>query len=113
MMLKSKDAIRIVPCFALSQTGKKSRKRKETNMEFLSGVTEKETLELEEILQPERIGTQVKVLQFLLNQIGCNAGTIDGSFGKNTLNALKSFQKKKGLVVDGVCGAKTWEALLT
>ena len=30
-------------------------------MEFLSGVTEKETLELEEILQPERIGTQVKV----------------------------------------------------
>ena len=60
-MLKSKDAIRIVPCFALSQTGKKSRKRKETNMEFLSGVTEKETLELEEILQPERIGTQVKV----------------------------------------------------
>ena len=58
------------------------------------------------------IGTQVKVLQFLLNHAGYNAGTIDGKFGKNTLNALKTYQKKMGLVVDGVCGAKTWAKLL-
>ena len=30
-------------------------------MEFLSGVREKETLELEELLQPERVGARVKV----------------------------------------------------
>ena len=30
-------------------------------MEFLSGVTEKETLEIDELLKPERIGSEVKV----------------------------------------------------
>ena len=34
-------------------------------MEFLSGLTAKETLELEELLRPERVGTQVKVNGFV------------------------------------------------
>lgn len=38
-----------------------SRDREEIIMEFLSGVTEKETLELDELLKPERIGSEVKV----------------------------------------------------
>jgi hypothetical protein len=35
----------------------------------------------------------------------------DGQFGSLTTNAVKDFQKKKGLSVDGVVGAKTWHAL--
>ncbi len=38
-----------------------SRDREEIIMEFLSGVTEKETLEIDELLKPERIGSEVKV----------------------------------------------------
>ena len=35
----------------------------------------------------------------------------DGQFGANTANAVKDFQKKKGLSVDGVAGPNTWHAL--
>ena len=35
----------------------------------------------------------------------------DGSFGTETLNAVKNFQKDHGLTVDGVVGKTTWKAL--
>lgn len=35
----------------------------------------------------------------------------DGIFGRETDNAVRAFQKRKGLVVDGKVGAKTWEQL--
>lgn len=57
-------------------------------------------------------GTQVKVLQWLLNENGYNAGTVDGIFGSNTRNAVKAYQKAKGLSVDGVVGKNTWAKLL-
>lgn len=34
----------------------------------------------------------------------------DGDFGNNTLKATKTFQKSKGLTVDGIVGAKSWKA---
>lgn len=57
-------------------------------------------------------GTQVKVLQWLLNQNGYNAGTVDGVFGEKTRSALRSYQKAKGLEVDGICGKNSWTKLL-
>lgn len=57
-------------------------------------------------------GTQVKVLQWLLNEGGYNAGTVDGIFGANTLKAVKAYQKAKGLTVDGIVGKNTWTKLL-
>lgn len=57
-------------------------------------------------------GTQVKVLQWLLNDAGYDCGTADGIFGAKTLSAVKAFQKAKDLTPDGVVGAKTWAALL-
>ncbi|MDE6567918.1 MAG: peptidoglycan-binding protein [Lachnospiraceae bacterium] len=54
-------------------------------------------------------GTQVKYLQKDLNYLGYKGKdgknlTIDGSFGANTENALRAFQKKNGLTVDGIYG---------
>lgn len=37
---------------------------------------------------------------------------IDGDFGRETEKAVKSFQRENGLVVDGICGPKTWAKLL-
>ena len=35
----------------------------------------------------------------------------DGDFGSETLAAVRSFQRRHGLVVDGICGPKTWAKL--
>ena len=50
--------------------------------------------------------SSVGALQKLLG-IDC-----DNSFGKQTLAAVKEFQKTNGLEVDGVVGRKTWSKLL-
>lgn len=36
---------------------------------------------------------------------------VDGIFGKQTEAAVKAYQKRKGLVVDGIVGPKTWNML--
>lgn len=56
-------------------------------------------------------GTQVRTLQTKLNNWGYDAGTVDGIFGSKTQAAVKRFQQKNGLVVDGIVGTKTAAAL--
>jgi peptidoglycan hydrolase-like protein with peptidoglycan-binding domain len=53
------------------------------------------------------IGEETKYLQKLLGI------TADGKFGANTESAVKKFQKSKNLSADGVCGNRTWAALVT
>jgi len=56
-------------------------------------------------------GAEVKELQKLLNIYGFNCGKVDGIFGPKTEAALKLFQKKREIKVDGIAGAQTWSAL--
>ena len=55
-------------------------------------------------------GEYVRILQQALKDSGYDL-TVDGKFGAKTEDALKDYQKKHGLYVDGVCGPKTWESL--
>lgn len=59
-------------------------------------------------------GDEVVALQLLLTGYGftCGKQGADGSFGGNTLKAVKAFQKNRGLKVDGIVGANTWNCLL-
>lgn len=59
-------------------------------------------------------GDQVKALQLLLigNGISCGRWKADGSFGSATETAVKAYQKKKKLTVDGIVGTNTWNKLL-
>lgn len=59
-------------------------------------------------------GNSVKAVQLLIEAAGYSVGSAgaDGIFGAGTLKGLKKYQDKKGLTVDGICGAKTWEKLL-
>lgn len=53
----------------------------------------------------------MKNIQIALRNAGFNPGTIDGRNGPKTKEAIKLFQKKFGLGIDGMVGPKTWELL--
>ena len=55
--------------------------------------------------------TQLKKLGYDLGTYGDNKDGIDGDYGTKTVNAVRAFQKKVNIKVDGICGPKTWEAL--
>ena len=52
-------------------------------------------------------GENVKTLQRNLNEVLGTNISVDGSFGSNTETTVKAFQKKYGLVVDGIYGPKS------
>lgn len=62
------------------------------------------------VLRVGSSGASVEALQKLLEAAGYKV-TVDAAFGPGTLEAVKSFQRDKGLTVDGVVGAATWAAL--
>lgn len=56
-------------------------------------------------------GNEVSKVQSKLKQWGYYNGAVDGIFGTNTQKAVIAFQKKNGLVADGVVGKKTLAAM--
>ena len=53
----------------------------------------------------------VRALQRGLNQLGYNAGNVDGVYGTVTAAAVRRFQQAYGLSADGIAGPKTRAAL--
>ena len=56
-------------------------------------------------------GTTVKTIQTKLKNWGYYKGSIDGIYGAKTKEAVKYFQRKNGLKVDGIVGNQTLKAL--
>ena len=56
-------------------------------------------------------GEEVRKIQTKLKNWGYYGGTVDGIYGWQTENAVRSFQKKNGLTADGVAGEKTLNAM--
>ena len=61
-------------------------------------------------------GSAVEQLQFWLNTLAqydsaIPSVTVDGVFGSGTATAVRAFQRKYGLTVDGVVGQSTWTEL--
>ena len=49
----------------------------------------------------------IKEIQQALKNNGCDPGPVDGVVGRMTIAAIKQFQDKNGLVVDGIVGPNT------
>lgn len=64
------------------------------------------------MMRRRTVGWDVAALQFMLTRRGEPTGIIDGYFGGETAKALRRFQRRAGLAVDGVAGPATLRALL-
>lgn len=51
-------------------------------------------------------------VQTALNALGFNAGKVDGKDGPNTQNAVRQFQARATIKVDGIVGEQTRSALM-
>lgn len=56
-------------------------------------------------------GSEVTQIQTKLKRWGYYSGNIDGIYGTQTVNAVKYFQRKNGLTVDGIAGPNTLRAM--
>lgn len=56
-------------------------------------------------------GQEVRTIQTKLRRWGYYTGNVDGIYGSGTLAAVKKFQRKNGLAVDGIAGKRTLEAM--
>ena len=85
-------------------------KKEETTKKKVSNTV---AIELK-ILKKGSKGKQVKTMQTLLvaNNINIGECGVDGDFGEDTAKGLATYQKKKKLKVDSICGEKSWTSLL-
>ena len=56
-------------------------------------------------------GSEVRTIQDKLKRWGYYTGSVDGIYGSQTVSAVKKFQQKNGLTVDGIAGTKTLNAM--
>ena len=56
-------------------------------------------------------GSAVSKLQTVLNQHGYDLA-VDGIFGVKTQAAVRDYQQRNGLKLDGIAGPETWGSLL-
>ncbi|MEX1365717.1 MAG: GH25 family lysozyme [Nannocystaceae bacterium] len=57
-------------------------------------------------------GDDVATLQVFLQAVDYSPGSADGIFGSKTDTQVRAFQSSAGLVVDGIVGDATWNALV-
>ncbi|MGW1292827.1 peptidoglycan-binding protein [Streptomyces sp. NPDC002533] len=65
----------------------------------------------EAFLQQISTSWDVVEAQCLLEHRGYQVGAVDGAYGQATEKAVKRLQENSGLVVDGIVGPHTWQAL--
>jgi peptidoglycan hydrolase-like protein with peptidoglycan-binding domain len=58
-------------------------------------------------------GDPVRRIQAQLNQLAISCGAVDGRFGSLTNRAVRTFQKRSGLTVDGIAGSRTLARLFS
>ena len=86
------------------------RRRKEERALFLAPVTQAKTGNTDLLRKGDK-GDDVKLLQHRLNLLGWRL-TEDGIWGVQTDSAVRGYQYRAGLTVDGIVGPKTQAALI-
>lgn len=74
-------------------------------------IKETNEIQSETETMSSKLNDRTKQIQIALKQTEFYEGPIDGKMNEQTKQAIKSFQKSKGLTADGIVGPKTWEEL--
>jgi len=77
--------------------------------QYVTIVSNDQKIEYKQSETPQEI--PIKQVQIALKKAGFYKGDIDGKQGPRTKEAIRVFQKARGLKVDGVVGKATWQAL--
>lgn len=64
-----------------------------------------------QVLQLRSRGLDVQLVQQRLRELGFSVGEVSGFFDESTQEAVKAFQKTRGLATDGIVGPETYSAL--
>ena len=76
----------------------------------INGIESSQTVYAATILKKGSTGATVKTLQQKLKNWGYYTGSVDGIYGSKTVEAVKYFQRRNKLAVDGIAGPKTLAA---
>lgn len=60
---------------------------------------------------PPMFGQDVQEIQVQLNNMGYYHNSINGLYDEATVKAVKDFQKREGLTIDGIFGPRTFDKL--
>lgn len=63
------------------------------------------------LLRRGSLSNYVLIAQDDLNTLGYRTNGLDGIFGAATQNAVREYQRTRGLAVDGIVGCNTWRSL--
>jgi peptidoglycan hydrolase-like protein with peptidoglycan-binding domain len=74
-------------------------------------LTSAEAEKNKEIIPEAKSRPSIKQIQIALRNAGFEPGALDGKMGRQTKEAIKSFQKANNLKADGKVGKQTWAAL--
>ncbi len=78
---------------------------------FLINGTNSNIAEPTAIINAKSSSSDIKLVQKKLKNWGYYAGSVDGIYGSKTKAAVVKFQRRNGLVADGIIGNKTLAAL--
>ena len=63
------------------------------------------------LLRRGSLSNYVLIAQDDLNTLGFRTGGLDGIFGARTQEAVRNYQRSRGLTADGIVGCNTWLSL--
>lgn len=79
--------------------------------EALTVAEEQKAVRQKKVIAEIKSRPTVRQIQIALKNAGYNPGAIDGRMGRQTLEAIKAFQRANNLAVDGRVGKLTWNLL--
>lgn len=78
---------------------------------FVYKKYQEQNLSIEALSKYGSRGSEVTEIQTKLKRWGYYTGNVDGIYGTKTVEAVKYFQRKNGLTVDGIAGPATLKAM--